>query len=146
MHSFTSLVTALSFVIHFNYQPADPMSGQNNAYNGAYSPYWWWEDKDDWFKVTIIAAPVFVVLGAVLISYRLYAKRRTSYIYTPPVADDSVYKSTTCGMDGKRYVVNERAVDLGPHSPSVIIDQMQPMLKTTREEEGSPEGSPGTLL
>lgn len=116
------------------------MTDPNNGAYDAYSSYWWWEEKDDWFKVTIIAAPVFIVLGAVLISYRLYARRRTSYIYTPPVAD-AVYKSTTCGIDDtKRYVANnERAMEIGPHSPSVLIDQMQPMLKNEQKEEDAPD-------
>lgn len=100
------------------------------GHKDVYNSYWWWEDKDDWFKVTVIAAPVFVVLGAVLISYRLYARRRTSYIYTPPVAN-AVYKSTTCVNNCK----HEHAVDVGPHSPAVISEQMEPMLKTTQEDQ-----------
>lgn len=118
--------------VFFFSAPRQPtvMSG-NAIYTSTYSPYWWWEDNDNWLKATIIAAPVFAVLGAILISYRLYARRRT-YIYTPPViTEDAVYKPTTCGL--KRH--KEIAVEVGPDSPSVIIEQIQPMLKPTQHEE-----------
>lgn len=129
-----SCILRVFSIVRLTHQPT-MMSGNTNIYTSAYSPYWWWEDKDDWLKATIIAAPVFAVLGAVLISYRLYARRRTSYIYTPPVvAEDAVYKPTTCGL--KRH--KELTVELGPDSPSVIIDQMQPMLKPTQQEDLTP--------
>lgn len=105
------------------------MSGHND-----YSPYWWWTENEDWLKVTVIAAPVFIVLGLALISYKLYERRTPSYIYKPgdgTAVYNAVYKPTTCAMDDE-CCDGGHLVVVGPQSPSVmtvVTEQEESLLK-----------------
>lgn len=83
--------------------------------------YWWWTttDNDDWLRVSLIAAPIMVVVGvAALISYKLL-NRRGKNIYRMcrhnRVIYDSVYKPTTYTM------TKEDVCEVQPQDSSVLL-------------------------
>lgn len=81
--------------------------------NDYYNNYWWINHKDDWLKITLIAAPLMIIFGLVLITHRICSRRSSSHIYKPcshlyvPLYDP-VYVPTTCAFDEMRYDVNKQ--------------------------------------
>lgn len=106
------------------------------------SYYWWTNNREDWFRVTLIAAPLMIVFGLVLITYRL-CSRRSSYIYKPcshtqmtQTAQchtrlyEPVYKTTTCAINDNYNATTEHV--LGPQDSSVIGKDTEIGMNTTR--------------
>lgn len=101
---------------------------------------WWITDGDDWLKATLIAAPILIVFGLILIAYRLHGKRTSSYIYKPGSQTriyGSVYEPTTCAIDENVCSDEEiHATVAYPHSPSVLtMSKEQQQCKTRTEAD-----------
>lgn len=82
-------------------------------HNDYYSNYWWINGKGDWLKITLIAAPLMIVFGLVLITHRICSRQSPAriykpclHLYSPPY--DPVYVPTTCAFDDTRYDVNKQ--------------------------------------
>lgn len=77
-----------------------------------HSAYWGIDGMDYWLEITLIAAPLMVLFGLMLIAHRVYNRRSPSPIYTPcqPIYStyyEPVYVPTTCAFD-KTYVNDQR--------------------------------------
>lgn len=106
-----------------------PLSTMANSY---YSYYWWTNNREDWLRVSLIAAPLMIIFGLVLISYRLCG-RRASYIYKPCAHTQMtktsqchssvyqpVYKATTCAINDTNYNGVTTEHELSPQDSSVV--------------------------
>ena len=67
-----------------------------------YSNHWGTKDTEDWLKIPLIAAPLMIVFGLVLITHRICSRRSLSRIYKPCSCrsphHDPVYVPTTCAF------------------------------------------------
>lgn len=86
------------------------MAGHNEDTYYYYSNYWWINPKEDWLKITLIAAPLLIVCALVLITHRV-CSTRTSRMYTPCSAPHAalynpVYRPTTRAFEDTRCAMN----------------------------------------
>ena len=73
-------------------------------YNTArFNNYWWIDTRQDWLKIPCIAATLMIVVGLMIITYRI-CSQRFSHIYKPSsTAQRSLSYNSVCELPASAF-------------------------------------------